>query len=291
MKKNPPPAIPYRYRPVQFYLLVFLFTWLFWVAAARTKESALAMGLMFLGLLVPPAVAVVFVLTSRSGALRRDFKRKLAGFARLKLWTLPVAAAGFGLIVAVSILLSVPFGGSLAQFAFAEGFSFSIRGSSALLTILLASVIEELGWRGYGEDAIASRCNWFCESLWFGGIWALWHLPLFCIPGTYHAGLAALGTGYVLNFLISVLPLGFLTTWVYVKNGRSMLASILFHLFVNFFQEKIAMTPETKCIETAVIAVAAAVVVLTNRDLFFEQRHVGDLLGELGPKGQAVPRS
>ena len=79
MKKNPPPAIPYRYRPVQFYLLVFLFTWLFWVAAARTKESALAMGLMFLGLLVPPAVAVVFVLTSRSGALRRDFKRGLQG--------------------------------------------------------------------------------------------------------------------------------------------------------------------------------------------------------------------
>jgi len=246
------------------------------------------MALMFLGLLVPPVIAVIFVLTSRSAALRRDFKRKLAGFARLKLWTLPVAVLGFGLIVAVSIVLSVPFGGRLSQFALSEGFSFSIRGSSALLTILLASVIEELGWRGYGEDAIASRCSWFCESLWFGAIWALWHLPLFWIPGTYHAGLAALGTGYVLNFLISVLPLGFLTTWVYVKNNRSMLASILFHLFVNFFQEKIAMTPETKCIETAVIAVAAVVVVLTNRDLFFEQRHVGDLLGELAPKGPKV---
>ncbi len=288
MKKNPPPAVPYRYRPVQFYLLVFGFTWLFWVAAALTKDNALAMGLMFLGLLVPPFIAVVFVLTSRSATLRRDFKRKLAGFARLRLWTLPVAVLGFGLIVAVSIVLSVPFGGRLSQFALSEGFSFSIRGSSALLTILLASVIEELGWRGYGEDAIASRYSWFRESLWFGAIWALWHLPLFWIPGTYHAGLAALGTGYVLNFLISVLTLGFLTTWVYVKNNRSMLASILFHLFVNFFQEKIAMTPKTKCIETAVIAVAAVVVVLVNRDLFFEQRHVGDLLGELAPKGPKV---
>ena len=189
MKKNPPPAVPYRYRPVQFYLLVFGFTWLFWVAAALTKDNALAMGLMLLGLLVPPALAVVFVFTSRSATLRRDFKRKLAGFARLRLWTLPVAV---------------------------------------------------------------------------------------------------LGTGYVLNFLISVLPLGFSTTWVYVKNNRSMLASILFHLFVNFFQEKIAMTPKTKCIETAVIALAAVVVVLVNRDLFFEQRHVGDLLGELAPKGPKV---
>ena len=67
-----------------------------------------------------------------------------------------------------------------------------------------------------------------------------------------------------------------------------MLASMLFHLFVNFFQEKIAMTPETKCIETAVIALAAVVVVLVNRDLFFEQRHVGDLLGELASKGPKV---
>ena len=226
MKKNPPPAVPYRYRTVQFYLLVFGFTWLFWVSAALTKANALAMGLMLLGLLVPPALAVVFMFTSRSATLRRDFKRKLAGFARLRLWTLPVAVLGFGLIVAVSIVWSVPFGGRLSQFALSEGFSFSIRGSSALLTILLASVIEELGWRGYGEDAIASRCNWFCESLWFGAIWALWHLPLFCIPGTYHAGLAALGTGYVLNFLISVLPLGFSTTWVYVKNGHIMHASI-----------------------------------------------------------------
>ena len=48
------------------------------------------------------------------------------------------------------------------------------------------------------------------------------------------------------------------------------------------------MTPKTKCIETAVIAVAAVVVVLTNRDLFLEQRHVGDLLGELAPKGPKV---
>jgi len=100
----------------------------------------------------------------------------------------------------------------------------------------------------------------------------------FWIEGTYHYGLRELGIGYVLNFLISVNPLGFLTTWVYVKNNRSMLACIIFHLFVNTMQEKIAMTPQTKCVETVVVFVVAAVVILTNREMFFEKEHIGNLL-------------
>lgn len=91
-------------------------------------------------------------------------------------------------------------------------------------------------------------------------------MPLFWIEGTYHYGLTQLGILYVLNFLISVMPMGFLTTWVYVKNNRSMLACIIFHLFINTMQEKIAMTPETKCIETIVVFVAASLIVLTNRE-------------------------
>ncbi|MBP5794202.1 MAG: hypothetical protein J6W46_11280, partial [Spirochaetaceae bacterium] len=67
-------------------------------------------------------------------------------------------------------------------------------------------------------------------------------------------------------------------TWVYVKNRRSMLATIIFHLFVNIMQEKIAMTPETKIIESFVVLAATVIIVLTNRDLFFEKRHIGRLL-------------
>ena len=85
----------------------------------------------------------------------------------------------FALVVAASIGTSVLFGGSADQFSFTENFSFSIGGSSALLTILLASIIEELGWRGYGEDAVGAYHSWFKESVIFGFIWASWHIPLF----------------------------------------------------------------------------------------------------------------
>ena len=68
---------------------------------------------------------------------------------------------------------------------------------------------------------------------------------------------------------------------MYLVSDRSILACIIFHLFVNFMQEKIAMTPETKCVETIVVTVAAALIVLANKDMFFETRHVGNLLQTL----------
>ncbi|MBS7009745.1 CPBP family intramembrane glutamic endopeptidase [Anaerostipes sp.] len=268
----------YQYRPIRFYLTVFILTWSCWIAAALCRKNETAMTWMFLGLCVPAATAVLTVFLSGSKALKSDLKRKLVGFYRIHPVNLLSAFVLFVCIAAVSILLSVLFGQSLDQFSFAEGFSFSIKGSSALLTILLASVIEELGWRGYGEDAIAQYGSWFWESVLFGFIWSAWHIPLFFIEGTYQAGLLQLGTGYALNFFISVIPLGFLTTWVYVKNNRSMMASIFFHIVVNFFQEKIAMTPQTKCVETFVITLAAAGIVLANKEMFFETDHVGRLL-------------
>lgn len=266
----------YRYRPVRFYLTAFALTWAFWIPAAVIGEEGLAALLMFLGLCAPAAVALVMVLTSGSAMLRADLKRKLFRFYSIRPWNLLAAIALFAGIVGVSVLLGQPVG----QFAFTDGFSFSVGGASALLTILLASVIEEVGWRGYGEDSIAQYCSWFRESILFGVIWALWHLPLFFIDGSYQAGLLSLGPGYALNFFISVVPLGFLTTWVYVRNDRSMLACILFHLFVNFFQEKIAMTPQTKCVETIVVTAAAAVIVWRNQELFFGRGHIGRLPNE-----------
>lgn len=272
----------YRYRPVRFYLTCFAITWAFWITAAvlsgTPRDNGLSTVLMLLGLMAPSVTAIITVLTSGSTPLKQDLKRKLVGFYRIKPLNILLAILLFAAVVACSILLSTLFGGSLEQFSFTEDFSFSVGGTSALMTILLASVIEETAWRGYGEDAVGSYFPWFTESIIFGSVWALWHLPLFWIEGTYHYGLQELGVLYVLNFLISVIPMNFLTTWVYVKNNRSMLACIILHLFVNTMQEKIAMTPQTKCLETLVITGAAALLVLTNKELFFEREHIGNLL-------------
>ena len=275
----------YRYRPVLFFVLTYLFTWIFWIPAAFVPEETGAL-LMVLGLLAPAAISTVFVLRSGSKALKQDLKNKLVGFYKVKWANVFLAAGAFAVIVACSILLSLAFGQKTDQFAFTEDFSFTGVGiGSALVTILLASVIEEVGWKGYCEDSIGNYMNWFWESMVFGLIWSFWHFPLIFIRGTYQAGLTV-NPLYVINFFISGIPLGFIITWVYLASDRSILACMVFHLFVNFLQEKIAMTPETKCVETLVVTAATVIIVARNREMFFETRHVGRLLDDVSGEGK-----
>jgi len=274
----------YKYRPIRFYGTVFTLTWVFWFAAAivghKTPDSDVSLTLMLLGLLVPSVTAVCTVLLSGSAALKKDLRLKFTGLFRVKPLIVVIAVLTFGAVVAVSILLSTLFGQALGQFSFADDFSFAGGGAVALLTIILAAFLEELGWRGYAEDAIAFYCSWWKESIIFGVVWGLWHLPLFFIPDTYHFNILLESPFYMVNFFVSIIPLSFMFTWVYVKNERSILACMIFHFFVNFLQEKIAMTDTTKCVQTLVLFVMAGIIVALNKDLFFETRHVGRLLPE-----------
>ncbi len=267
----------YRYRPVLFFVLSYLFTWIFWIPAIYLPGNAGA-ALMLAGLLAPAVVSTVFVLVSGSDVLKKDLKNKIIGFYKVKWKNVALSILVFALIVACSILLSLLFGQSLEQFSFTEDFSFTGVGiAGAFVTILLASVIEEIGWKGYCEDSIGQYMNWFWESMLFGALWSFWHFPLIFIKGTYHAGLMV-NPLYVVNFFVSAIPMGFIITWVYLASDRSILACIIFHLFVNFLQEKIAMTPVTKCVETIVVLAATVIIVLANRRMFFETDHVGRLL-------------
>ncbi len=267
----------YRYRPVLFFALAYLFTWIFWVPAIFI-HSDIAAVLMLIGLFAPAVVSTVFVMASGSELLKKDLKIKLIGLYKVKWGNVLLAIVQFAGIVVCSILLSLLFGQSTDQFAFTEDFSFTGVGiAGALLTVTVASIIEEGGWKGYCEDSIGAYMNWFWESMIFGALWSLWHLPLIFIQGTYQSGLM-INPLYVINFFVSGIPLGFIITWVYLVSDRSILACMIYHLTVNFMQEKIAMTPETKCVETIVVTVVAAVIVILNKEMFFETAHVGRLL-------------
>jgi membrane protease YdiL (CAAX protease family) len=233
---------------------------------------------MLIGLIAPAVVSTIFVLVSGSDELKKDLKDKIISFYKVKWINVFWAVVVFALIVVFSILLSLLFGQSLKQFSFTDDFSFTGVGiGTAFVTITLASIIEEVGWKGYCEDSIGQYMNWFWESLLFGALWSLWHLPLIFIQGTYQAGLMV-NPLYVINFFISGIPLGYIITWVYLVSDRSILACMIFHLFVNFMQEKIAMTPETKCLETIVVIIATVIIVMCNKKMFFETDHVGRLL-------------
>ena len=277
----------YQYKPVRFYAAVLILTWTFWFSAAivarNTDNGTLSFILMALGMLVPSAIALYMVFSSKSLALKNDLKRKLRGFIQIKpllfIKIIAVAIGLWGVIIAISIVLSTFFGQSLEQFSF-EDFSFSMGGMSTLLLLVVVAFFEELGWRGYAEDSIAFYCCWWKESVLFGVLWSLWHFPLIFIPGTYQYNILQLNPLYAVNFFVSILALSFITTWVYVKNNRSIFTCAIFHFFVNLMQERIAITDTTKMVQTFVILIAAGILVLLNKDLYFGTGHIGRLLPE-----------
>ena len=267
----------YKYKPVLFFALAYLFTWIFWIPAIFLPESISPL-LMLIGLMAPAIVSTVFIMLSKSDALKQDFKNKIIGFYKVKWLNVVWAVIVFAIIIAISILLSLAFGQSINQFSLTENFSFTGVGiAGAFITITIASIIEEVGWKGYCEDSIGNYMNWFWESMIFGVLWSFWHFPLIFIQGTYQAGLMV-NPLYVVNFFVSGIPMGFVITWVYLESDRSILACMIFHFFVNFMQEKIALTPETKCLETIVITGVTIIIVMAKKDMFFETRHVGRLL-------------
>ncbi|AMD17387.1 CAAX protease [Methanobrevibacter sp. YE315] len=267
----------YKYKPVLFFALAYIFTWIFWIPAIYLPES-ISPVLMLIGLMAPAIVSTVFIMASGSDMLKKDFKNKMVGFYKVKWLNVVWAVIIFAIVIVCSILLSLLFGQPLSQFSFTENFSFTGVGiAGAFITITIASIIEEVGWKGYCEDSIGNYMNWFWESMIFGVLWSLWHFPLIFIQGTYQAGLMV-NPLYVINFFVSGIPMGFVITWVYLESDRSILACMIFHFFVNFMQEKIALTPETKCLETIVITVLTIIIIMAKKDMFFETRHVGRLL-------------
>ena len=147
----------YKYRPVLFFAMAYLFTWIFWIPAIFIKGNAGAV-LMMIGLLSPAVVSTLFVLCSGSDLLKQDLRVKLVGLYKVKWGNVLLAILQFAGIVAASILLSLAFGQSLDQFSFTKDFSFTGVGiGTAFVTITLAAVLEEVGWKGYCEDSIGVR--------------------------------------------------------------------------------------------------------------------------------------
>jgi membrane protease YdiL (CAAX protease family) len=53
--------------------------------------------------------------------------------------------------------------------------------------LVIAPVLEELGWHSYGTDCLRSKMNLFKTSLVFGLFWGIWHMPLGSIRDYYQS--------------------------------------------------------------------------------------------------------
>jgi membrane protease YdiL (CAAX protease family) len=75
---------------------------------------------------------------------------------------------------------------------------------------------------------------------------------------------------FVANFFVSIIPAGIIANWLYYKNGRSIVAAILFHAMLNAAAVLIAAGQVAKIIATLLYAAIAAALILGDRRLFAE---------------------
>jgi hypothetical protein len=268
----------YKYKPKVYFIATFIVTYILWFAGAYTsfqdEKSGMYMLFMLPGLMTPFLLSLAMIFTSENSDIKKDFVNRLINIRLIRPKMLPVLFLIMPLTVLVSIALSLLFGGSFSQFQFAEGFSFSSGFVPVLLLLLLAAGFEELGWRGYAFDSLQSRYTYFKASIVFSILWSLWHFPLIFVNNSYQYEIFHQSIWFGVNFFISIIPMGVIISWMCIKNGKSVLAAILFHFVINLSQEILAITQFTKCIETVVLIVVVAVIIALDKEMFFSKEHL-----------------
>ena len=173
----------YDYRPVPFFVMAFVVTWIPWsVAAYAGSQNLESYASLFnlVGLLGPLAVALFLILSSSSEALKSDFRDRLFNLRRIRPLYLIVAIVMPPTVICLSIWLSLWFGQSTDQFRLSAGANLS---ALIILAVVLAPIIEEMGWRGYGVDSLRAKSGMTKATLLFGALWSAWHAPLALIGG------------------------------------------------------------------------------------------------------------
>ena len=209
-----------RHPLVLFFILAYALAWTLWVPAVVLQESvpALAPISILIGSFAPSVAAILLTgLYEGRGQVKALLKRLLkwrVGFV----WYL-VVLLGPLIIVLVAAGLYALLGGPAPNL----GSLLLLLPTLVYISILGGPLGEEPGWRGYALPRLQASQSALMASLILGILWALWHLPLFLMEGTLHSQIPAVA------FLVQVVALAVLFTWVYNNTGGSVLMVLLFH--------------------------------------------------------------
>lgn len=210
-----------------FVLVTFLVSWTAWgVLAALGGEPGIDVGgvLWFLGGLGPAIGAVVVTRVTDGSQSTRGLLRRLLRWRVGWRWY-GVAVLLPSIVVTSTIIIDTLVRGVTTPIPGPE-FGLLLVGLIVYSSII-AGGLEEIGWRGFALPRVQSSFDALTASLAIGVVWALWHAPLFVVPGLWHADLP------VLPFFVQGIALAVIFTWLYNSTRGSLLLVVLFHGSVN----------------------------------------------------------
>ena len=203
---------------VLFFAITFSWTWLFWMAAAligQPVDSAVTIFLIGVGGVGPAGSAIVLTLRDGDKVRRRDFWQRLVDVRRIRLKWAAIIFLAVPLTSLLAVWTRTVFTGQAYAFEQARTLLSNPIGLPMLVltTFFFGPLPEEPGWRGYALDRLQSRWNAVIASLVLATVWALWHLPLFFIPGSYQQEIG-FGTAGFWLYMGGVFPETILMTWI-----------------------------------------------------------------------------
>lgn len=238
----------------RFLALALALSWLAWLPATLIAGGATAMPgrvLHWIGGAGPLLALIV--------ALARSSSERALFVARLRVAPL---ASRYGL---AALLLPIAFGaGAWAAQTALTGRppAWPAPGEVAALALpllLLGPLVEEAAWRGYALPQLLESHAPLAAGLAVGAAWALWHLPLFFIEGTYQAGLGIASADAAL-FFGAVLVDAVVLTWLVLRT-RSLWSAVAYHWSTNLVGEALDLPFEAALVRAALALLFAAVLV------------------------------
>jgi len=169
------------------------------------------------------AALVVTLIADGSEGPRRLFKRSLE-WRFSPIWYLAAVIIPF-VVTALSTIAAVVFTEAEVP---ERWFSPSFPIGFLIFFLVYDGIGEEIGWRGLALPQLQERLGSLGGNIAIGIAWALWHLPLFFMPGSSQYGSSLPLYVYLLTCWSIVI--GFLVN----KARGSVLVAILFHETANF---------------------------------------------------------
>lgn len=216
-----------RRRFVQFGVLCLLLSWLPWAvlglagADIGSGVGQLAFGLAASG---PSLAALIMWLRFRP-------ERRRPGPIT---WYGIVAGLALGAVAPVVASL-IAHGGDLSVIgAHAVAVTASVGGPLAVFayTLVAGPLAEEFGWRGWLQPRLRQRWSRALTATVLGTAWAVWHVPLFLLPGTgqHQIGLISFGAA---AFFVAMIPFSYVILYAAEHLRGGVWAAVAAHAGFN----------------------------------------------------------
>lgn len=208
--------------------------------------------LIYIGLLSPTFAALFIIYYFYYKEERKNYWFSVIDFKRISWkWYLII----FSFPILIRFLASV-IDASFTINNFQFNISPDLTLSYVIILLFFGPIPEELGWRGVVLPELQKKFGFNIAVLFLGFMWAIWHLPLFVIEGTYQYQLGLFSPMFW-SFMFGVFFTSVVYGVIYNETNKSIFAVILFHYIGNLTGETFVMTFNAELISTVLRGVVA----------------------------------